>query len=58
MKPGGIFILTTPNAVSLFRKSRSFLGKQSVHRYHVREYTIREIISIVKGARSIIREVL
>ena len=50
LKLVSVFILTTPNVVSLYKRLRLLLGKQPVHRYHVREYTIREAISIVKRA--------
>jgi len=50
LKPGGILILTTPNIASLFRRLRLLLGRQPLYRYHVREYTLREVISMVEAA--------
>jgi len=50
LKPGGILILTTPNVASLFRRLRLLLGKQPLYRYHVREYTLREVVSMVEAA--------
>jgi hypothetical protein len=40
--------LTTPNAALLFK--RLLLGRQPVYRYHVREYAISEVVSIVETA--------
>ena len=50
MKPGGILILTTPNIASLFRRLRLLSGMQPVYRYHVREYTMKEVVSMVERA--------
>ena len=48
LKPGGVLVLTTPNVASLFR--RLLLGRQPVYRYHVREYTMSEVVSMVEAA--------
>ncbi|MCL7399845.1 MAG: methyltransferase domain-containing protein [Desulfurococcales archaeon] len=50
LKPGGILILTTPNIASLFRRLRLLLGEQPIYRYHVREYTMREVVSLLREA--------
>jgi len=43
-------ILTTPNVASLFRRLRLLLGKQPIYRYHVREYTMEEVLALVREA--------
>jgi 2-polyprenyl-3-methyl-5-hydroxy-6-metoxy-1,4-benzoquinol methylase len=50
LKPGGALILTTPNIASLFRRLRLLLGKQPIYHYHVREYTMREVASLLREA--------
>jgi 2-polyprenyl-3-methyl-5-hydroxy-6-metoxy-1,4-benzoquinol methylase len=50
LKPGGALILTTPNIASLFRRLRLLLGIQPIYHYHVREYTMREVVSLLRGA--------
>jgi hypothetical protein len=35
---------------SLFRRLRLLLGKQPIYRYHVREYTMEEVLALVEGA--------
>jgi hypothetical protein len=35
---------------SLFRRLRMLLGKQPIYRYHVREYTMEEVLALVEGA--------
>ena len=51
LKPSGYLILTTPNIASLFRRLRLILGKQPIYRYHVREYTMPEILTMLEEAR-------
>jgi hypothetical protein len=50
LKRGGVLILTTPNIASLFRRLRLLLGIQPIYHYHVREYTMREVISLLREA--------
>jgi len=50
LRRGGRLILTTPNIASLFRRLRLLLGRQPIYRYHVREYTMGEVLSIVREA--------
>jgi len=50
LKPGGVLVLTTPNVASLFRRLRLLLGIQPVYRYHVREYTMSEVLTLLKEA--------
>jgi 2-polyprenyl-3-methyl-5-hydroxy-6-metoxy-1,4-benzoquinol methylase len=50
LKAGGVLVLTTPNIASLFRRLRILLGKQLIYHYHVREYTMKEVISLLRGA--------
>jgi hypothetical protein len=47
---GGVSILTTPNIASLFSRLRLLLGKQPIYHYHVREYTMREVVSLLREA--------
>jgi len=50
LKPSGYLILTTPNIASLFRRLRLILGKQPIYRYHVREYTMPEVLAMLEEA--------
>jgi SAM-dependent methyltransferase len=50
LKHGGVLILRTPNIASLFRRLRLLLGIQPIYRYHVREYTMKEVISLLREA--------
>ena len=50
MKPGRALILTTPNIASLFRRLRLLLGIQPTYHYHVREYAMKEAISLFREA--------
>jgi SAM-dependent methyltransferase len=50
LKPGGVLILTTPNIASLFRRLRLLLGIQPIYHYHVREYTMREVLLLLREA--------
>jgi len=50
LKPGGVLILATPNIASLFRRLRLLLGIQPIYHYHVREYTMREVVSLLREA--------
>jgi hypothetical protein len=50
LKLGGALVLTTPNIASLFRRLRLLLGKQPIYRYHVREYTLGEVVEVVREA--------
>jgi SAM-dependent methyltransferase len=50
LKKGGYLILTTPNIASLFRRLKLLLGKQPIYRHHVREYTMEEVLELIKGA--------
>ncbi len=47
LKPSGYLILTTPNIASLFRRLRLILNKQPIYRYHVREYTMPEVLAML-----------
>jgi SAM-dependent methyltransferase len=47
LKHGGL-ILTTPNIASLFRRLRLLLGIQPTYHYHVREYTMRKVVSLLR----------
>jgi len=49
LRMGGYLILTTPNVASLFRRLRLLLGKQPIYRYHVREYTMEEVLALIRG---------
>ncbi len=44
---GGYLILTTPNVASLFRRLKLLLGFQPICRYHVREYTMHEVLELL-----------
>ncbi|WP_448578968.1 class I SAM-dependent methyltransferase [Thermosphaera sp.] len=50
LKMEGYLILTTPNIASLFRRLRLLLGRQPVYEHHVREYTMSEVLRIIKEA--------
>jgi 2-polyprenyl-3-methyl-5-hydroxy-6-metoxy-1,4-benzoquinol methylase len=50
LKLGGVLVLTTPNIASLFRRLRLLLGKQPIYHYHVREYTMKEVVSLLREA--------
>jgi SAM-dependent methyltransferase len=50
LKHGGVLILTTPNIASLFRRLRLLLGIQPTYQYHAREYTMREVVSLLREA--------
>jgi SAM-dependent methyltransferase len=50
LKRGGVLILTTLNIASLFRRLRLLLGIQPIYRYHVREYTMKEVTSLLREA--------
>jgi len=50
LKMRGYLILTTPNIASLFRRLKLLLGKQPIYRHHVREYTMEEVLELIKGA--------
>ena len=47
----GYLILTMLNIASLFRRLKLLLGKQPIYRHHVREYTMEEVLELIKGAR-------
>jgi len=47
LKVGGHLILTTPNIASLFRRLRLILGRQPIYKYHVREYTMSEVLTML-----------
>jgi len=48
LKLGGILALTTPDVASLFRRLRLLLGIQPIYRYHVREYTMSEVLTLLR----------
>jgi 2-polyprenyl-3-methyl-5-hydroxy-6-metoxy-1,4-benzoquinol methylase len=50
LKLEGVLILTTPNIASLSRRLRLLLGIQPIYHYHVREYTMKEVISLLRVA--------
>jgi 2-polyprenyl-3-methyl-5-hydroxy-6-metoxy-1,4-benzoquinol methylase len=50
LKPGGVLILTTPNIALLFRRLRLLLGVQPIYQYHVKEYTMGEVLTLLKEA--------
>jgi hypothetical protein len=39
-----------PSIASLFKRLRLLLGVQSIYRYHVREYTVREVALLPREA--------
>lgn len=47
LKLGGIFILTTPNIASLFRRLKLLLGLQPQYAIHVHEYTKKEVENLL-----------
>jgi len=49
LKQEGVLILTTPNIASLFRRLRLLLGIQPIYEYHVREYTMNDVIALVRA---------
>jgi len=49
LKQHGYLVLTTPNIASLFRRLKLLLGLNPVYRYHVREYTLGEILELLKS---------
>jgi 2-polyprenyl-3-methyl-5-hydroxy-6-metoxy-1,4-benzoquinol methylase len=50
LKLEGVLILTTPNIASLFRRLRLLLGIQPQYRFHVHEYTMKEIVALLREA--------
>jgi hypothetical protein len=44
------YVPSTPNIASLFRRLKLLLGKQPIYRHHVREYTMEEVLELIKGA--------
>lgn len=50
LKPGGALKLTTPNIASLFKRLRLSLGIQPQYRFHVHEYTIKEVVTLLREA--------
>ena len=50
LKLGGVLILTTPIIASLFRRLRLFLGIQPQYRFHVHEYTMKEVVTSLREA--------
>ena len=50
LKLGGVLILTTPNIASLFRRLRLLLGMQPQYRFHVHEYTMKEVVALLREA--------
>ncbi|NAZ12198.1 MAG: methyltransferase domain-containing protein [Desulfurococcales archaeon] len=50
LKHEGVLVVTTPNMASLFRRLRLLLGIQPIYHYHVREYTMREVASLLREA--------
>jgi len=48
LRVGGILVLTTPNIASLFRRLRLLLGIQPQYRFHVHEYTKREVEDLLE----------
>lgn len=47
LKVGGKLILTTPNIASLFRRIKLLVGRQPQYKYHIHEYTKREIENLL-----------
>jgi hypothetical protein len=50
LKHEGVLVVTPPNMASLFRRLRLLLGIQPIYHYHVREYTMREVASLLREA--------
>jgi len=50
LKMRGYLILTILNIASLFRRLKLLLSKQPIYRHHVREYTMEEVLELIKGA--------
>jgi len=50
LKMRGYLILTMLNIASLFRRLKLLLGKQPIYRHHVREYTMEEVLELIKRA--------
>jgi 2-polyprenyl-3-methyl-5-hydroxy-6-metoxy-1,4-benzoquinol methylase len=50
LKLGGVLILTTPNIASLFRRLRLLLGIQPQYSFHVHEYTMKEVVALLREA--------
>jgi len=50
LRVGGHLILTTPNIASLFRRLRLLIGRQPIYERHVREYTMEEVVSMIRKA--------
>ena len=58
LKPGGLFILSTPNVASLIRVNNLLHGENIYHPYsgfgiydrHNREYTSKELVSLLEHA--------
>jgi SAM-dependent methyltransferase len=50
LKLGGVLILTTPNIASLFRRLRLLLGMQPQYSFHVHEYTMKEVVALLREA--------
>jgi hypothetical protein len=48
----GYLILTILNIASLFRRLKLLLSKQPIYRHHVREYTMEEVLELIKGPGS------
>jgi len=50
LKLGGVLILTTPNIASLFRRLRLLLGIQPQYSFQVHEYTMKEVVALLREA--------
>ncbi|NAZ12523.1 MAG: methyltransferase domain-containing protein [Desulfurococcales archaeon] len=50
LKQGGVLILTIPNIASLFRRLRLLLGIQPQYSFHVHEYTMKEVVALLREA--------
>jgi SAM-dependent methyltransferase len=50
LKPEGVLVLTTLNIASLFGRLRLLLGIQPIYHYHAREYTMKEVVSLLREA--------
>jgi len=44
----GLLFLTTPNIASIGKRIKLFLGKQPLGNFHVREYSMQEIIKMLR----------